>query len=84
MNPSFMFFPIPDVVVDNVDVVVVVEVDADDIVDNVDDSVVSVPAGRGVGAANLMFGEWFTLRYITDQQRAATTTHCFCRFVRLL
>ena len=51
---------IPDVVVDNFDVVV--EVDDDDIDDNVDDSVVSVPAGRGVGAANLPSDLWFTLR----------------------
>ena len=57
---------IPDVVVDNFDVFVEVddevEVDADDIVDNVDDSVVSVSAGRGVGAANLPSDLWFTLR----------------------
>ena len=66
-EPFLYVFPIPDVVVDNVDVVVedvvvVVEVDADDIDDNVDDSVVSVPAGRGVGAANLPSDSWFTLR----------------------
>ena len=65
--------PIPDVVVDNFDVVVEdvvvvvevddeVEVDDDDIDDNVDDSVISVPAGRGVGAANLPSDLWFTLR----------------------
>ena len=72
------------------DVAAVVHFDDDGIDDDVEDSIsisnipISVQAGRGVGEASLMFGEWFTLMYITDQQRAASATHCFCRFVRLL
>ena len=84
-------FVVDDVVVIVVeDVAAVVHFDDDGIDDDVEDSIsisnisISVLAGRGVGEASLMFGEWFTLMYITDQQRAASATHCFCRFVRLL
>ena len=88
LGTDFVVFDVVVIVVE--DVAFVVDFEDDGIDDNVEDSIIistisiSVPAGRGVGEANLMFGEWFTLMYITNQQRAASATHCFCRFVRLL